>query len=54
MQAFIDKNGGDVKSVKLIETPFSEMAVALATGRVAAGILTDLAGLTRVQVRWGL
>ncbi|HEY5348638.1 MAG TPA: ABC transporter substrate-binding protein, partial [Candidatus Lustribacter sp.] len=41
MQAFIDKNGGDVKSVKLIETPFSEMAVALATGRVAAGILAE-------------
>jgi len=41
MQAFIDKNGGDVKSVKLIETPFSEMAVALDTGRVAAGILAE-------------
>ena len=41
MQAWIDKNGGDVSSVKLIETPFSEMAVALATGRVAAGILAE-------------
>ena len=41
MQAWIDKNGGDVKSVKLIETPFSEMAVALDTGRVAAGILAE-------------
>ncbi len=41
MQAWIDKNGGDVKSVKLIETPFSEMAVALETGRVAAGILAE-------------
>lgn len=41
MQAWIDKNGGDVKSVKLIETPFSEMAVAIETGRVAAGILAE-------------
>jgi NitT/TauT family transport system substrate-binding protein len=41
MQAWIDKNGGDVKSVKLIETPFSEMAVALEAGRVAAGILAE-------------
>jgi len=41
MQAWIDKNGGDVKSVKLIETPFSEMAVALESGRVAAGILAE-------------
>jgi NitT/TauT family transport system substrate-binding protein len=41
MQAWIDKNGGDVKSVKLIETPFSEMAVALDSGRVAAGILAE-------------
>ncbi len=41
MQAWIDKNGGDVKSVKLIETPFSEMAVAFDSGRVAAGILAE-------------
>jgi NitT/TauT family transport system substrate-binding protein len=41
MQAWIDKNGGDVKSVKLIETPFSEMSVALESGRVAAGILAE-------------
>jgi len=41
MQAWIDQNGGDVKSVKLIETPFSEMAVALESGRVAAGILAE-------------
>jgi NitT/TauT family transport system substrate-binding protein len=41
MQAWIDQNGGDVKSVKLIETPFSEMAAALQAGRVAAGILAE-------------
>jgi NitT/TauT family transport system substrate-binding protein len=41
MQAWIDQNGGDVNSVKLVETPFSEMAVALASGRVAAGIFAE-------------
>ncbi len=41
MQAWIDQNGGDVKTVKLIETPFSEMAAALEAGRVAAGILAE-------------
>ena len=41
MQAWIDKNGGDVKSVKLIEMPFAEMGVALESGRVAAGILAE-------------
>lgn len=41
MQAWIDKNGGDVKSVKLVETPFSEMAVALQTGRIAASIFAE-------------
>ena len=41
MQAWIDKNGGDVKSVKLIEMPFAEMGIALESGRVAAGILAE-------------
>ena len=41
MQAWIDQNGGDVKSVKLIEIPFSEMGVALETGRVAAAISAE-------------
>jgi NitT/TauT family transport system substrate-binding protein len=41
MQAWIDQNGGDVKSVKLIEIPFPEMGVALETGRVAAAILAE-------------
>ncbi len=41
MQAWIDKNGGDVKSVKLTEIPFPEMAVALASGRVAAATLAE-------------
>jgi NitT/TauT family transport system substrate-binding protein len=41
MQAWIDQNGGDVKSVKLVETPFSEMGTALETNRVAAAILAE-------------
>jgi NitT/TauT family transport system substrate-binding protein len=41
MQAWIEQNGGDVKSVKLIEIPFSEMGVALETGRVAAAISAE-------------
>jgi len=41
MQAWIDRNGGDIKTVKLVETPFSEMAVAVQTGRVAAAILAE-------------
>jgi NitT/TauT family transport system substrate-binding protein len=41
MQAWIEQNGGDIKTVKLIETPFSEMGVALETGRVAAAILAE-------------
>lgn len=41
MQAWIDQNGGNVGSVKLIEVPFSEMAAALTAGRVAAAILAE-------------
>jgi len=41
MQAWIDKNGGDLTTIKIIETPFSEMATALAAGRVAAAILAE-------------
>lgn len=41
VQAWIDRNGGDVRSVKLVEIPFSEMAAALAAGRVDAAILAE-------------
>lgn len=41
MQAWIDQNGGDVKSVKLIEIPFSEMGAALEANRVAAAIFAE-------------
>jgi NitT/TauT family transport system substrate-binding protein len=41
MLAWIDQNGGDIKSVKLVETPFSEMGVALETGRIAAATFAE-------------
>jgi NitT/TauT family transport system substrate-binding protein len=39
--AWIDKNGGDVRTVKFIEIPFSEMATALQQHRVAAALMTE-------------
>jgi NitT/TauT family transport system substrate-binding protein len=41
VQAWVDKSGGDVKSIKLVEIPFSEMGTALAHGRVDAAILAE-------------
>jgi NitT/TauT family transport system substrate-binding protein len=41
VQAWVDKNGGDVKSIKLVEIPFSEMSTALVSGRVDAAILAE-------------
>jgi len=41
VQAFVDKNGGDVHSIKLVEIPFSEMGSALASGRVDAAIIAE-------------
>jgi NitT/TauT family transport system substrate-binding protein len=39
--AWVDQHGGDARSVKLIEMPFSEIGVALAQGRVDAGIVAE-------------
>jgi NitT/TauT family transport system substrate-binding protein len=41
VQAWVDKNGGDVKSIALVEIPFSEMSTALVSGRVAAAIIAE-------------
>jgi NitT/TauT family transport system substrate-binding protein len=41
MQAWIEQTGGDIKAVKLIEIPFSEMGTALESGRVAATISAE-------------
>lgn len=53
MQAWLEQNGADLKTIRLIETPFSEMGAALQTGRIAAGITaepfaTAAASVTRV------
>ena len=39
--AWIDKNGGDVRTIKFIEVPFSEMGTALQQHRVAAALMTE-------------
>ena len=39
--AWIDANGGDSKSVKMIEVPFSGVAAALAQGRIDAALLVE-------------
>jgi NitT/TauT family transport system substrate-binding protein len=41
LAAFIDANGGDSKSVKMIEVPFPGIAAALAQGRIDAALLVE-------------
>ena len=38
---WIDKNGGDSKTVHFVEIPFASMAPALAAGRVDAAMITE-------------
>lgn len=38
---WVDKHGGDSKTIKLIEIPFPEMAAALANGRVDAALPSE-------------
>ncbi|MFJ2030142.1 ABC transporter substrate-binding protein [Streptosporangium sp. NPDC087985] len=40
-QAWVDKNGGDAKSLKFIELPFSQMGPALAEGRIDAALIAE-------------
>jgi NitT/TauT family transport system substrate-binding protein len=40
-QAWIDKNGGDSKTVKFIEMPYSAMGAAVASGRVDVGSIDE-------------
>jgi len=40
-QAWLDKNGGDSKSVKFVEVPFLEMGEALVTARVDAAFFAE-------------
>jgi NitT/TauT family transport system substrate-binding protein len=41
MQAWIDATGGDSKSVKIVEIPFSAIAAALTQGRIDAALLVE-------------
>jgi NitT/TauT family transport system substrate-binding protein len=41
IDAYVDKNGGDLSSVKCIEVPPSAMAEALGQGRIAAAVMND-------------
>ena len=41
IDAYLDKNGGDLTSVKCIEVPPSAMAEALAQGRISAALMND-------------
>ena len=41
IDAYLDKNGGDLNSVKCIEVPPSAMAEALAQGRISAALMND-------------
>jgi NitT/TauT family transport system substrate-binding protein len=41
LDAYVDKNGGDLSSVKCIEVPPSAMAEALTQGRIAAAVMND-------------
>jgi NitT/TauT family transport system substrate-binding protein len=40
-EAWLDKNGADLKTIKYIEIPFSEMGVAVAQHRVAAALMNE-------------
>lgn len=41
VDAWVDRNGGDLASIKLIEVTFAETVAALEQGRIAAGALSD-------------
>jgi len=52
MQAWIDANGGDSKTVKFLELPFSAVAAALTQGRIDAALLVEpFTTAARGQVR---
>jgi NitT/TauT family transport system substrate-binding protein len=41
VQAWVDKNGGDSKTVQFVEMPFADMPGALATHRVDAALIAE-------------
>jgi NitT/TauT family transport system substrate-binding protein len=55
VKAWMDKNGGDSSTLKLLEFPISSVADAIAAGRVDSGGLIDpelQAGIDTGKVRW--
>lgn len=51
-QAWLDKNGADLSSIKFVEIPFGTMQLALTEGRVAAAVLAyPFLGRAKDQVR---
>jgi NitT/TauT family transport system substrate-binding protein len=41
LNAWLEKNGVDVSSIKYVEIPYSQMGPALSAGRIDAGVLID-------------
>jgi NitT/TauT family transport system substrate-binding protein len=55
VKAWMDKNGGDSTTIKLLELPISAVADAIAAGRVDSGGLIDpelQSGIDAGKVRW--
>ena len=55
VKAWMDKNGGDSTTLKLLELPISAVADAIAAGRVDAGGLIDpelRSGIDAGKIRW--
>jgi NitT/TauT family transport system substrate-binding protein len=51
-QAWLDKSGADLSSIKFVEIPFGTMQLALAEGRVAAAVLAyPFLGRAKDQIR---
>jgi NitT/TauT family transport system substrate-binding protein len=52
MMAWIDANGGDAKTVKMLELPFAAVAAALTQGRIDAALLVEpFTTAAKAQVR---
>lgn len=41
VDAWVDKNGGNLSSIKIVEVTFAQTVAALEAGRVAAGVLSE-------------
>jgi NitT/TauT family transport system substrate-binding protein len=41
VDAWVDKNGGDLSTIKIVEVTFAQTVAALEAGRVSAGVLSE-------------